>query len=86
MSRVWRHFLKNLAWPFGFVTYIIAVVAAANYANTLIIGAGVGVMIVFVVFPILAYLIRDLWQDAKEKVERENYEMMRSLKGNKFDY
>lgn len=82
MPRVWRHFLKNLAWPVGFATYLFAVVAGAAYVETLFGTRGsVAVVVVFVVFPILAYLIRDMWRDAKEKVERENSEMMRRIKG-----
>jgi ABC-type Fe3+ transport system permease subunit len=80
MPRVWKHFLKNLAGPVGFVAYLFAVVVGATYANTLYENSGVGVILLFVVLPILAYLVRDMWRDAKEKVEQENREMIHRLK------
>ena len=84
IPRVWRHFFKNLAWPLGFVLYLFAVAIGSAYANSLYIGAGLIVIGIFIVLPILVYLIRDMWRDAKEKVERENYEMMRRIKGNDY--
>ena len=86
MPRVWKHFLKNLAWPVGIATYIIAVSFGAVYADTLFKGGGFAVACVFLIFPVLAYLVRDMWIDAKEKVERENREMMRTLKGKEYDF
>lgn len=82
MSRVWKHFLKNLAWPAGAASYIVAVSLGAAYADTLFKGSGFAVAFVFVFLPILVYLIRDMWRDAKDKVERENRELMRDIKGN----
>ena len=81
MSRVWKRFLKNLAWPVGFASYLFAVIAGANYANTFFTGAGVVVVVLFICVPVLAYLVLDMWRDAKETVDRENKEMMRKLKG-----
>jgi hypothetical protein len=80
MNRVWKHFFKNLAWPVGIAAYITAVSFGAAYADTLFKGGGFAVAFVFVILPMLVYLVRDLWRDAKEKVERENREMMRTLK------
>ena len=81
MPRVWKHFLKNLAWPAGITAYIFAVSVGGVYADTLFEGGSLVVVCVFLAFPALAYLVRDMWRDAKQKVERENYEMMRTLKG-----
>ncbi len=81
MSRVWKHFLKNLAWPTGFAVYLIAVIIGATYLESLFEGSGLAVVITFVCLPMLAYLVRDMWRDAKEKVEQENRDMMRTLKG-----
>jgi hypothetical protein len=83
MNRVWKEFLKNLAWPTGIAAYIIAVSFGAAYAETLFQGGGFSVAFVFVIVPILAYLIRDMWRDAKEKVERENRDLMQTLKGDR---
>lgn len=79
-KRVWRHFLINLLWPVLTVVYLVAVVAGTTYAESLAKGAGVVVALVFVAFPILVFLIRDMWQNAKRKVEWENWEKDRMLK------
>lgn len=81
MPRVWKYFLKNLAWPVGFATYIFAVVAGADYANGLFDGGAIVVAVLFICVPITVYLIRDMWRDAKQKVEWENEQLIRKLKG-----
>jgi hypothetical protein len=81
MNRVWKHFFKNLAWPTGVAAYAILVSGGAAYADTLFTAGAAIVLVVFVAFPVLAYLVRDMWLDAKRKVEWENEEMMRTLKG-----
>jgi hypothetical protein len=77
MSRVWKHFLKNLAWPVGIAAYIVAVSFGAAYAETLFKSGGFTVAMIFVIMPVLAYLIRDMWRDAKEKVKEEDYREQR---------
>lgn len=83
MSRVWKHFLKNLAWPFSAVTYILSVTGGAQYLNHTY-GDFAGLLFFGVTFiiPILGWLVRDMWRDAKEKVEEENRDMMRRIRGN----
>ena len=83
MSRVWKQFLKNLAWPAGTAIYVWSVIALAVYVEKNIYedsGAAL-VALFFIALPILVYMIRDMWLDAKRKVEWENEEMMRTLKG-----
>lgn len=82
MSRVWKQFFKNIAWPVAIAVYIITLGTGAAYADTLFEGGGFAVFMLFLGFPALAWLVREMWRDAKEKVARENEEMMRSLKGN----
>ena len=81
MNRIWKEFLKNLAWPVGFAAYLFAVTVGADYANTLVKGGAFIVVVLFICIPVTVYLVRDMWQDAKQKVEWENREMMRTLKG-----
>ena len=81
MSRVWKQFLKNLAWPVGFATYLFAVVIGAEYANMLFEGAALIVVVLFICIPVAVFLIRDMWRDAKRKVDWENREMLRTIKG-----
>jgi len=80
MSRVWKHFLKNLAWSVGFASYIGAVLAGAEYANTLFEHGALVVALLFVCLPVTVYLVRDMWRDAKEKVEHENQLLLHRLK------
>ena len=90
MNRVWKHFFKNLAWPVGITAYTFGSLTAGSYiAIWLGYDSEAGVQIsalVMIVLPVLAYLVRDMWLDAKRKVEWENEEMMRTLKGkNNYD-
>lgn len=85
MSRVWKQFLKNLAWPVGITAYILGSLTAGAYVALLLgFDPEAGVMasgLVMIAFPTLAYMVLGMWRDAKEKVERENREMMNTLKG-----
>ena len=82
MSRVWKHFLKNISLPFGIMAYVLLVTVGAQYLNHNY-GDSVGLLFFGATFviPILSWLIRDMWRDAKEKVEDENRDMMRRIKG-----
>jgi hypothetical protein len=81
MPRVWKHFFKNLAGPVGFAAYIFAVMVGAEYAETLFKGGAIVVVVLFVCLPVLVYLVRDMWLDAKRKVKWENEDLLRDLKG-----
>jgi len=62
--------------------YVWSVVALAVYVEKNIYeGGGALVALVFIALPILVYMIRDMWRDAKRKVEWENRELMRNIKG-----
>jgi hypothetical protein len=82
MSRVWKHFLKNLAVPVGFVVYILFVSGGSQYLNHKY-GEIVGLLFFGVTFviPVVGWLVRDMWRDAREKVEEENRDMMRKIRG-----
>jgi hypothetical protein len=81
MPRVWKHFFKNLAWPVGFATYLFSVATGATYIETLYVGGAIVVVVLFVCLPVLVYLVRDMWLDAKRKVKWENEDLLRDLKG-----
>lgn len=81
MNRVWKHFFKNLSWPLGFVSYFIIVSIGASYAEDVFFGGAIVVSVIFFVLPMLVWLVRDMWRDAKQKVEWENEDMMRRIKG-----
>jgi hypothetical protein len=82
MNRVWRHFLKNLAWPVGFVVYILFVTGGAQYLkHNYSDFVGLLFFVATFVIPVVGWLVRDMWRDAKEKVEEENRDMMRRIRG-----
>jgi uncharacterized membrane protein YhdT len=81
MPRVWKHFLKNLAWPVGIAAYIFSVVTGGVYLETQFEGGAMLTVLIFIALPILVYLVRDMWRDAKEKVKWENEDLLRNIKG-----
>ena len=82
MNRVWKQFLKNLAWPAGIAVYVFGVIPLSLYVEKNISeSAGALVALMFIALPILVYIIRDMWRDAKRKVDWENREMLRIIKG-----
>jgi hypothetical protein len=82
MSRVWKHFLINLTVPVGFVAYVLFVTGGSQYLNH-----NYGEIVAFLFFgvtfviPVLVWLVRNMWLDAKDKVEEENRDMIRRIKG-----
>ena len=86
MPRVWKHFFKNLAWPVGIAVYIFSVATGGVYLETQFEGGAMLAVLIFIALPMLVYLVRDMWRDAKEKVASENREMMRTLKGKEYDF
>ena len=81
MPRVWKHFLKNLAWPVGIAVYIFSVATGGVYFETQFEGGAMLTVLIFIALPMVVYLVHDMWQDAKRKVEWENDEMMRRIRG-----
>ena len=82
MNRVWKKFFKKLAGPIGFMAYILfAVVLTLWTAENVSEGLAVIVGIIMLPVPMFAYLVRDMWLDAKREVEWENRDLMREIKG-----
>lgn len=81
MSRVWKYFFKNLAGPVFAASYLFSVTIGAAHLEELYEGGGLLTVLVFIALPVLVYLIRDMWRDAKQKVEWENSKLMRDIKG-----
>jgi putative effector of murein hydrolase LrgA (UPF0299 family) len=82
MSRVWKHFLKNITVPVVFVAYVLFVIGGSQYLNHNY-GEILALLFFSVTFviPVVGWLVRDMWRDAKEKVEEENRDMMRRIRG-----
>ena len=82
MNRVWKKFFRKLAEPVGITAYILFAVGltmwTAEYVSQ---GMSIIVFVIMIPVPMFAYLVRDMWRDAKREVEWENRDMMRRLKG-----
>ena len=50
------------------------------------VSEGWAALVGFIMFPVpmFAYLVRDMWRDAKREVEWENSDMMRRIKGDDY--
>jgi len=84
MSRVWKHFLKKLMITFGVFLYmLVAAVVPLFIADYLdyepVAGMAIGIGL-FIIFPIVCFLIRHEYLDSKREIELENQQIMRSLK------
>lgn len=87
MNRVWKRFLIKVAKGAGTVAYVVmsmlipgVIAGSMGYDPEwgILIGAGV-----FVIAPMIFYMIRDVYREAKREVEWENREIMNALKGDR---
>jgi len=88
MNRVWKKFLMKVAKSFGLIFYLLGSMMIPGVAFLYLgydpeLGVLAGLML-FVVIPMLVYIIRAMYKDAKYEVETENKQMMRALKGDRY--
>ena len=82
MNRVWKKFFRKLAEPLGLMAYIMFAIGLTLWtAENVSEGWSVIVGIIMLPVPMFAYLIRDMWRQAKSEVEWENRDMLNTLKG-----
>ena len=82
MNRVWKKFFGKLAEP-------VIIMAYVSFATVLVMWTGANVsegmaIVVFCIMipiPMIAFMLRDMWRQAKSEVEWENRELMRDIKG-----
>jgi len=90
MSRVWKRFLFKIGKLGALAAYVVsAMVLPSLLTNYLGYGYDPGItigVVVFIFIPIIAYIIYDLYKDAKYEVEQENCKMINTLKGGKNDH
>ena len=83
MNRVWKKFFRKLAEPVGIFFYVFGTMFLAEYVGD-ILGYGadgyITVIVVMIILPILAMMIRMTWRQAKDEVARENEVMLNTLK------
>jgi len=82
--RVFKQFIKNMAWPVGIFSCYVIVGAIAGFVGTLF---GFEVMDVFFVAPLVCsacflvgFLVWVEWDRAREKVKEENNNIVQALK------
>lgn len=90
MSRVWKRFLFKVGKGVAVISYVLGSMLLGGFISHWLgydpeAGIFIGVM-TMVVLPMIAFLLRDTYKDAKQEVEWENRKMMSALKGNKIDY
>ena len=87
MSRVWKKFFGKLVEPLAYMAYGMFAIGLTMWSGTFVNeGTGIAVFFIMIIIPAFSYLIRDMWRDAKREVEWENRDMMRTLKGSKYDF
>lgn len=90
MSRVWKRFFLKVAKGIAVISYVLGSMLIGGFiAGWLGYDLEAGIMagaFVMVIFPMIGYMIRDVYRDAKREVEWENREMMSALKGDKYDF
>ena len=85
MNRVWKRFLTKFANGAGAVAYVLSsMLIPGDIAHRMGYDTGWGILIgagVFVIAPMIFYIIRDVYRDAKREIEWENRELMSHIKG-----
>lgn len=90
MNRIWKRFLIKVGKGIAAISYFLGSMLLGGFVTDWL-GYGfepgfTAGLIVMVIFPIIAVMLHDIYQDAVREVEWENKEMMRSLKGDKYDF
>jgi len=83
MSRVWKKFFLKLAEPLGIVLYVSGTMILAEYVATVLEYGRKGfvaTMAVMIFIPVIAVMLRITWRQAKYEVDRENRDMLNTLK------
>lgn len=90
MSRVWKRFLLKVGKGVAAISYVLGSMFLGGFISDYLgYDPEAGILagtLVMVVLPMIAFLLRDTYKDAKQEIEWENRKMMNALKGNKIDY
>ena len=82
MNRVWKKFFGKLAEPVIIMAYVSLATVLVMWTDANVsAGMAIVVFCIMIPIPMFAYLIRDMWRDAKREVEWENRDMLDTLKG-----
>jgi len=81
MNRVWKKFLGKFVEPLAYMAYGMFAIGLTMWSGTVVNEfTGIAVFFIMIVVPGFAFLIRDMWRDAKREVEWENKIMINTLK------
>jgi hypothetical protein len=82
MNRVWKRFFLKVAEPVSYALYFFGTMLLAQYMESKYgMIAFIGIWGVMVVFPLLVWMLREMYRQAKQEVDIENQELLRTLKG-----
>ena len=85
MSRVWKRFLLKVGKGVAAISYVLGSMVLGGFISPWLgYDPEAGILVaalIMVVLPMIAFLLRDTYKDAKQEVEWENREMMRRIKG-----
>lgn len=88
MNRVWKKFFKKVGKGLAVLTYMFSVLVIPGFISMYFgylpeLGTMLGGLF-FIVLPMVSYILRDTYRESKYEVDRENREMLRTIKGNDY--
>lgn len=82
MSRVWKRFFLKVAEPVSYVLYFFGTMLLAEYMESKYgMIAFLGIWGVMVVLPVLGWMLKEMYRQAKNEIDFENEELLRNIKG-----
>lgn len=78
MNRVTKKFLGKLLPPVGMIVYVFAAMHLAGYAENPL--HSIAIAGILIIGPMIIYMLRETWLQAKREVDWENETMMKTLK------
>jgi len=80
MNRVAKKFFGKLLPPVGMIVYVFAAMHLAGYAENPL--HRITIAGILIIAPMIIYMLRETWLQAKREVEWENRDLMREIEGN----
>jgi len=78
MNRVTKKFFGKLLPPVGMIVYVFAAMHLAGYAENPL--HRITIAGILIIAPMIIYMLRETWLQAKREVEYENELMINTLK------
>jgi len=78
MSRVTKKFFGKLLPPVGMIVYVFAAMHLAGYAENPL--HRITIAGILIIAPMIIYMLRETWLQAKREVDWENETMLNTLK------